>query len=193
MKRRLWKTLSAAAVLGALALAVTAAMVYQESRQDQARAADVIVVLGAAEYRGKPSPALRLRLDHALELYRNHMADRILVTGGSGLNSRFTEAETARDYLVRQDVPSEHILLETGGTSTWQSLTAAAEILRMYGWRRVLVVSDGYHLFRARRMLHALGFDVYGSPRRPVATAGHPWVYFREAAGFWLWSLNLAS
>lgn len=133
---------------------------------------------------------LRARLDHALDLYRRGLASRILTTGGSGENSRFTEAEAARDYLVKHGVPAENVLLETEGTSTYQSAAAAAEILRRLGLSSCIVVTDGYHVFRARKMLEDRGIRAYGSPRQggPVSI----WSYVREVVGYWVWALHLS-
>ena len=184
------------AVAGLVLLAAVAALgwatleVYRQSTRDEAQRADCIVVLGAAEYRGKPSPVLRARLDHALELYRKGLAPMIVTTGGSGEGSRFTEAEAGRDYLVRQGVPSEHIVLETEGTTTLQSIAAVAEILDRMNLGSCIVVSDGYHVFRAKKMLEVHGLKAYGSPRH--GGGSDPWLYIRQAAGLWLWVLNLS-
>src|SRR6266581_3254581 len=104
--------------------------IERQSNLDEARPADVIVVLGAAEYRGRPSPVLQARLNHALFLYRQHMAPRILTTGGSGGDPTFTEGEVAHAYLSRHGVPSEAILVESEGSTTVESITAAFEIMR---------------------------------------------------------------
>ncbi len=183
-----------AAGIAAIALALAAARIARQSTLDEAQEADAIVVLGAAEYRGRPSPVLRARLDHALKLYRRGLAPRILTTGGSGAQSRFTEAEAARDYLVTKGVPSEAILVEPHGTSTLQSIAAAAEMLHQRNLSRCIVVSDGYHIFRAKRMFEAHGITVYGSPRQSSGTTAwrENWRYLRQAAGYWLWRLNLA-
>lgn len=193
MKRWLW--FSALGLMLVLApLVWTALAIARQAHRDEARSADVIVVLGAAEYRGKPSPILRARLDHALNLYRRGLAPRILVTGGSGEGSRFTEAETARDYLVRNDVPAEAILLEAEGTTTLQSIVASAEILRRLNLKTCIVVSDGYHVYRAKSMIQEQGLVAYGSPRHggddsALRQAEH---LLRQSAGYWLWRMHLS-
>jgi len=193
---RRFLVLSAASVLGITitALGWVAVEIARQSNREEARKADVIVVLGAAEYMGRPSPVLKARLNHALDLYHKGLAPLILATGGSGLNSRFTEAEAARDYLVQHGVPSENVLLEAEGTSTFQSTLAAAEMLHWLGLSKCIVVSDGYHIFRAKRMLEARGIQVYGSPRRstPEGPLHEGWLYLRQSAGYWLWRMNLA-
>ena len=167
----------------------TAIRIERQSTRDETRPADVILVLGAAEYRGKPSPVLRGRLDHGLELYQEKKAPLILTTGGAGGDPTFTEGEVGRDYLVRRGVPSEAILVEAEGESTMHSLAAAAAIMHRMNLKTCIVVSDGYHIYRAKKMLEAEGFSVYGSPR-PSAPQGGPrqwWVYTRQAVGYLLW------
>src|SRR5512146_1147552 len=99
--------LSGVLLIAAALIARTAVQIEQQSTRDEARAADVIMILGAAEYRGKPSPVLKARLDHGLELFREKKAPRILTTGGAGGDPVFTEGEVARAYLIRRGVPSE--------------------------------------------------------------------------------------
>lgn len=179
---------------GAAHLIRLAWRIHQQSAVDEARPVDLIVVLGAAAYRGRPSPVLKARLDHALELYRRGLAPRILTTGGSGGDPVYTEAEVGRSYLVRQDVPSEAILVEAEGSSTAHSLAATAEIMRRLNLKSCILVSDGYHIFRAKRILEKQGFRVYGSPRprAPRERLAEWWLYLRQAVGYTLWSLGIA-
>jgi len=194
MRRLFFFGLMAVILIACVALVWVTVEVAYQANIDEARNADVILVLGAAEYMGRPSPVLKARLDHALDLYRKRLAPLILVTGGFGAGSRFTEAEAARDYLVQKGVPSEDILLELDGTSTFQSIAAAAEIFDRLDLDACIVVSDGYHVFRAKKMLEARGIRAYGSPR--VSSLDDPWLqiklYLRQAAGYWVWYLNLA-
>jgi uncharacterized SAM-binding protein YcdF (DUF218 family) len=170
-----------------------AIQIQRQSTRDEARRADVIVVLGAAEYRGKPSPVLKARLDHGLELFREKMAPRILTTGGAGGDPRFTEGQVGRDYLIRQGVPAEAILVESEGESTTESTEAAAEIIRRVGLRSCILVSDGYHIFRAKKRLEAQGLSVYGSPRpeAPHNDLRQWWLCLRQAVGYLLWSVGI--
>jgi uncharacterized SAM-binding protein YcdF (DUF218 family) len=174
-------------------VALTALEIRRQSTIDEARPADVILVLGAAEYSGRPSPVLKARLDYGLELYRHHLAPRILTTGGAGGDPIFTEGEVGRDYLRRQGVPPEAIIVEAEGESTVHSTAAAAEIMRRMGLRSCVVVSDGYHIFRAKKMLEARGLKVYGSPRPSSAQddARQWWLYARQAVGYLLWSVGI--
>jgi uncharacterized SAM-binding protein YcdF (DUF218 family) len=174
-------------------LAFLAQEIEMQSEVDEAQTADVIVVLGAAEYRGRPSPVLRARLDHALELHRRGLATRILTTGGAGGDPQFTEGEVSRDYLVLHGIPSENISVEAEGDSTVHSMAAVSEIMRRMGLDSAIVVSDGYHIFRAKRILESYGMVVYGSPR-PSASQGtlqEKWLYLRQAGGYLLWRLGI--
>src|SRR5437660_372584 len=132
------------------------------ARLHEARPADVILVLGAAEYRGRPSPVLRARLDHALELYNRKMAPRIMTTGGAGGERVFTEGTVGRAYLTGHGVPPEAVIVESEGETTVQSTMIAVEIMLRMELHTVIVVSDGYHIFLVKRMLQARGVTAYG-------------------------------
>ena len=192
MFRLLWRVMLPFAIAVAAYLTFIASEIQRQSNIDEARPADVIIVMGAAEYRGKPSPVLRARIDHALDLYQKKLAPRILTTGGAGGDPVYTEGEVARNYLVRQGVPSEAILVESEGESTWQSTAIAAEMMRRMNLRSAIVVSDGYHIFRTKKMLEFRGLDVYGSPR-PAESKG-TWreksLFFRQAVGYLLWQVG---
>jgi uncharacterized SAM-binding protein YcdF (DUF218 family) len=156
--------LAALGVLGALYLAVTFIQVWSTARADQAGPADAIVVLGAAQYDGAPSPVLRARLDHAVALYRDGHAPLIVVTGGRQEGDRFTQAAAGYRYLRDQGVPDERLLLEVDGTSTYTELAATARILRSRGLDRVVMVSDGYHSRRLLAIAAEVGLDGAVSP-----------------------------
>ncbi len=169
--------------------------IEQQSVRDEAKPSEVILVLGAAEYRGRPSPVLRARLDHALELFQRQMAPRILTTGGAGGDPVFTEGGVGRAYLMSHGVPADAIIVETEGDSTLESTAMASEIMRRMGLHSVIVVSDGYHIFRAKRMLQSRGLEVYGSPRKELNPGWfhERWNYFRQAIGYLLWQAGLAA
>ncbi len=191
--RRILLVLSGLLALGFLVtgvyLAVLTVRIKKQSVIEEARPADVIVILGAAAYRGRPSPILKARLDHGLDLYRRHLAPRILTTGGAGGDPDFTESEVGRNYLMRLGVPSEAILIEPEGASTVYSTAAVAEIMRRMNLASCIVVSDGYHIFRAKKLLESSGIRVYGSPRpAPPRNDWHYWrLCFRQAVGYLLW------
>jgi len=183
------------AAVAALARVMSVARdIRRQSIVDELQPADVIVVLGAAEYSGKPSPILEARLNHALFLYRQQWAPRILTTGGAGGDPTFTEAEVGRAYLSRHGIPSEAILTENAGATTLESTVAAAEIMRRMNLKSCIVVSDGYHIYRVKKMLESQGMDVFGSPRpsEPRDNWQERWLYFRQAIAYCLWRAGVA-
>jgi uncharacterized SAM-binding protein YcdF (DUF218 family) len=193
MKRGVWNALGIAVSGLLIYIAYLAVRINQQASRDEARPADVILVLGAAEYRGRPSPVLRARLDHALMLYRQRMAPRIMTTGGAGGDPVFTEGAVGRAYLISHGVPSEAVIVETEGESTVQSVSMAAEILQRMGLHSVVVVSDGYHIFRVKEMLRASGLAVYGSPRKERSSDSlHlQWNCVKQAIGYLLWRFGM--
>lgn len=172
-----------------VAIAWLSVRIERESTRDEAQPADVIVVLGAAEYRGRPSPVLKARLDHALELYRRGLAPQVLTTGGAGGDPVFTEGGVGRSYLMSRGVPSEAIIVETEGATTVESTAMAGEIMHRMGLHSAIVVSDGYHIYRVKRMLEFRGLEVYGSPRKDQAAGSvrERWNYLKQAIGYLLW------
>jgi uncharacterized SAM-binding protein YcdF (DUF218 family) len=185
--------LALATVVLLVSLSSVAHAIERQSTVDEAQPADVLLVLGAAEYRGRPSPVLEARLNHALFLYRQGLAPRILTTGGKGGDPTFTEGEVARAYLSKHDVPSEAILVESEGESTVYSTAAAAEIMRRLNLKSCIVVSDGYHIYRVKKMLESQGMSVYGSPRpsEPRQDWRQQWLYFRQAVAYGLWRIGI--
>ena len=197
MRRRWFQlailAITLAIIAGAFELRAIAEKIERQSTVDEARPADLILVLGAAEYRGRPSPVLERRLNHALWLYHEGLAPRILTTGGKGGDPVFTEGEVARAYLSKHSVPAESILVESEGDSTVYSTTAAAEIMRRLNLKSCIVVSDGYHIYRVKRMLESEGMSVYGSPRPEAPKSGwrEQWLYFRQAIAYVLWRVGI--
>jgi uncharacterized SAM-binding protein YcdF (DUF218 family) len=193
MKRAVWvgSALLAAALL--VYVSYVSVRIERQSTRDEAQPADVILVLGAAEYRGRPSPVLRARLDHALELYNQQLAPRILTTGGAGGDPVYTEGGVGRSYLMSHGVPSESIIVETEGESTLESTALAGEIMRRMGLQSAIVVSDGYHIYRVKKMLQFRGLKVYGSPRkdRNPDSLRDGWNYLKQAVGYVLWRAGL--
>ncbi|MDQ3513475.1 MAG: YdcF family protein [Chloroflexota bacterium] len=146
------------------------ATIYRQARTDEARPVQAIVVLGAAQYNGRPTSVLRARLDHAHALWERGLAPVIVLTGGQQPGDVTTEAEAGRDYLVELGVPDTVLLLETRGRDTWESLRGVDVILDDRGLSRILLVSDGFHLLRSERMARDLGFEAYSSaaPDSPI-------------------------
>jgi len=155
-----------------LYMGITFAQVWRAARTDQARPADAIVVFGTAQYNGVPSPVLAARLDHAIELYRRDLAPVIVVTGGNQPGDQFTEATASANYLIKRGVPDDDVLREVSGTSSWQSLAAAANFLDERAIDDVLLVSDPFHSLRIRAMASELGLEGRSSPTRTSPIKG---------------------
>lgn len=141
-------------------------MVVIVSRIDQRRPADAIVVLGAAQYNGRPSPVFAARLDHAADLFQQHLAPVIVVTGGIVVGDRMSEATAGRQYLVSRGIPPDAIVLQAEGHTTAGSMEAVANYLRGEGRTHVLLVSDPFHLARLHLEAHRLGLVAWTSPTR---------------------------
>ena len=178
-------------------LAATFVTVWQAAHRDGARPASAIVVLGAAQYDGRPSPALKARLDHVVELWRDDKRASVVVTGGKQPGDRFTEATASANYLTGQGIPGDKILREVSGTSSFESLAGSAAFLKRRGLTKVVLVSDAYHSARIEGIAEEVGLDASVSPtpattrstdvgryaRETVAVAAARIVGFRRAAG----------
>jgi uncharacterized SAM-binding protein YcdF (DUF218 family) len=140
--------------------------IWSQGGRDDQRPADAVVVLGAAQYDGRPSPVFAARLDHAIALWKQGVAPWLVVTGGKQPGDRVTEAETARRYAVANGVPEDAILSEDQSHSTYQSLSAVARIFSQHDLETAIIVSDPTHMLRSLRMATDLGLDAYGSPTR---------------------------
>lgn len=143
---------------------VSAAAVLIWSSRDEARPAQAIVVLGAAQYAGKPSPVLRARLDHALNLWNRHLASLLILTGGTGSGDTTSEAAVGRTYARKHGVPDSAILVESQGRTTSESMKAVAGMLEVRGLQSALLVSDPFHMLRLRILARRFGFTPYTSP-----------------------------
>jgi len=150
-------------VVFVLWLASVSAVVMWSGR-DEARPAQAIVVLGAAQYAGKPSPVLRARLDHALDLWNRHLASLLIVTGGTGAGDTTSEADVGRSYVTRHGVPDSAIIVENAGRTTSESMRAVAGMLEVRGLQSALLVSDPFHMLRLRILARRFGFTPYTSP-----------------------------
>jgi uncharacterized SAM-binding protein YcdF (DUF218 family) len=165
------------------------------ARVDQAQSADAIAVFGAAEYRGRPSPVLHARLDHAVTLYNRQVAPLVITLGGGGdANSGSTEGGVGRDYLLANGIPLDKIIAETTSMDTQQQVDRLAEIAEENKLQHIVVVSDGTHLFRIRALCESAGLDVYTSPRPAFGHIG-PYDlaqrYLHEILSYTLFKLHL--
>ena len=183
LRRVVWTLLGFVSV-GVAYYLVNLLLVYRTGTSDQARPVDAIVVLGAAQYDGRPSPQLAARLDHVVVLWGRGLAPLVVTTGGKREGDRFTEAQASAKYLEARGVPASAIAL-VGGATSYDELVAARELLASLGVRRVLLVSDPYHSLRIRLVGEELGLVAYVSPTPTSVVRGGTafWHEVREAAG----------
>ncbi|HEY0759013.1 MAG TPA: YdcF family protein [Acidisarcina sp.] len=171
--------------------------VYQQIRRyaelDEARTADAIAIFGAAEYDGRPSPVLRARLDHGLALYKAGVAPLLITLGGGG-DETHSEGGVGHDYLLAHGVPEGRIIAETQSSNTGESAERLGVIARANHLQRIVVVSDGTHLFRIHAICERDGLQVYTSPRatgRDISRWNQAKRLFHEIASYTLWRLHL--
>lgn len=169
--RRLLLGLVAVVVGLAVYYLVTLYQVHSTGRDDQARPAEAIVVLGAAQYDGRPSAQLQARLDHAVTLWQQGIATLVVVTGGNQPGDRFTEAEASASYLAERGVPTEAIVLENASRTTFDALASTQVLLDERGLDDVVLVSDPFHLLRARLIAEEVGLRAATSPT-PTSVVG---------------------
>ena len=194
--RRWWLRLLILALLAlALFLTVTAVEVVNTASLQELHRADAIVVFGAAEYSGHPSPVLRARLDHALDIFHQGEAPVVITTGGAGADPSFSEGGVGRDYLMRHGVPERSLIAETQGRDTAESAARVGVIMRANGLHSCIAVSDAYHVFRIRKLLEHEGMGpVYAAPRpdsRPHGEMQRALAVLREVASYSLWKLGI--
>jgi len=159
-------------------MSLAAVLIWE--RNDQARPASAIVVLGAAQYVGRPSPVLRARLDHTIDLFRRRLAPVIIVTGGTGRGDTTSEAAVSRRYAIKRGVPASAILMETKGRTTSESMDGVAALMAQRHRRDVLLVSDPFHMLRLTILARRHGLVPYASPTPTSPIAANPserWKY----------------
>jgi uncharacterized SAM-binding protein YcdF (DUF218 family) len=196
MAARLWKKWPVwllLAMVGYLAAVYRSIAIY--SAGDPLQKTDAIVVFGAAEYDGHPSPVYKARLDHAAELFKRGWAPIVITTGGSGADPHFSEGEVGREYLASLGIPDSRLIAETQSPDTAESARRVATIMRANGMHTCLAVSDGYHMFRIKRMLGREAISVYGAPRpnsKPVTFWKRQTAVGHEIGSYTLWLLHLS-
>ncbi|HKR95632.1 MAG TPA: YdcF family protein [Candidatus Angelobacter sp.] len=178
---------------------IFAAVVYwrilDQSEKNEARPADAIVVFGAAEYDGRPSPVYKARLDHAAQLYHRGLASIVIITGGSGHDPLFSEGVVGREYLKTLGIPDSQLIAETQSPDTAESARRVAIIMSANNLHSCLAVSDGYHIFRIKQMLGREGVIVYGAPRpnsRPQTFWKRQESVWHEIGSYTVWLLHLS-
>lgn len=168
MRRRILKWASLLAVLVLVSISLYWVYVYNQVRylaaHDDSHIAEAIVVLGAAQYNGRPSKVLRARLDHAYDLYQRGFSKHIITTGSYGPDPNFSEAQVATQYLTDKGVDPVDIMTEQSSLTTHDSVRTASLLIKSRAWKTVLVVSDGFHLYRVRKMFEDEGLIAYTSP-----------------------------
>jgi uncharacterized SAM-binding protein YcdF (DUF218 family) len=184
--------LAGLAAAGALLLflGVTGKRIVEAAGEFPASKGDAIVVFGAAQYAGHPSPIYKARLDHGYELFEEGMAPVVITTGGAGQDPEFSEGGVGKDYLLRRGVPEKALIAETQGSDTAQSAARVGNIMRVNGMRRCIAVSDAYHVFRIRALLEREGVEVEVAPRpesRPRTRWERFWAVMREAVSYLAW------
>lgn len=164
---------------------VTLAQVWSTGRSDDRDPADAIVVMGAAQYDGRPSPQLAARLDHVVEIWPDDVAPLVVVTGGKIPGDRFTEAEASAAYLTERGVPESALLLENDGSNSYESLAGVADLLSERGLDSVVIVTDPYHALRSELIAAEVGLDAsVSSTDTSVVTGGDSLVrHLKEAGG----------
>ena len=170
--RRVLQSLGITVLIAAVYFLVSFLQVWNTGRSADRQPVDAIVVLGAAQYDGRPSPQLQARLDHALELWNLNLASYIVVTGGKQEGDRFTEAAASRKFLESNGVASDLIFEENSGTTTYASLFAVSQVARDLKIARVLIVSDPFHLLRAKLIASEVGLDASSSSTRTSVIQG---------------------
>jgi uncharacterized SAM-binding protein YcdF (DUF218 family) len=184
--RVLRHALMLAVLAGVIVYTISLVMVLVVSQQDERRPVDAIVVLGAAQYNGRPSPVLRARLNHALSLYRDGLAPLVVVTGGIGRGDTTSEAVVGQRYLVAHGIPEGAVAAQGEGRTTMASMNAVTGWLHARGLRRVLLVSDPFHMFRLRLEARRTGLEAYTSPTESSPISDNPVLELRYlfAEGF---------
>ena len=194
--RRWWLRFLLLAALAVLAiLMITTIHVLQAASEQEVSHADAIIVFGAAEYSGRPSPVLKARLDHALDLFHRGVAPVVITTGGAASDPKFSEGGVGKDYLMRHGVPENSLIAETQGRDTSESAVRVGVIMHANGLHSCVAVSDAYHVFRIRKLLLHEGVGpVYVAPRpdsRPHSMVQRAWAVLRESTSYLLWRLGV--
>lgn len=179
-----WKIALGVLVVLALYVGGTFVQVWQASRDDQAQEAGAIVVMGAAQYNGVPSPVFEARLDHGRELYEQGLSDVVVVTGGRQEGDEFSEAQAGALWLEEHGVPEEALRLEVQGRNSWESLAASARFLEDDGIDDVMIVSDPFHSKRLEEIASEVGLEAFVSPTTdsPVTGGAELRAMMRETA-----------
>jgi uncharacterized SAM-binding protein YcdF (DUF218 family) len=188
------RIVSVAAVLALLTFSSISFLILRDARKQQVHSADAIIVFGAAQYDGRPSPVFRARLDHANELFRKGLAPVVITTGGAAADLKFSEGGVGHDYLMRKGIPESALIAETQASDTAESAERVAGIMRENRMSSCLAVSDAYHMFRIRMLLAHEGLRVFLAPRpdsQPRSLWQKTLALARESASYLAWRAGL--
>ncbi len=191
--RWFWQALLLMAAVGAIFAYIVCFSIVHAADLQELHKAGAIVVFGAAEYSGRPSPVYRARLDHAFDLFLKGIAPMVITTGGAGQDPTYTEGGVGHDYLMHRGIPEANLIAETQGADTAQSAQRVAVILKRNGMKDCVAVSDAYHVFRIQKLLEHEGIHGYLAPRpdsRPRSLWQRVLAVLREAASYAAWKLR---
>ena len=188
-----WTTVVAALMVLAVFSSIFVTILQDSTKQELHRA-DAIIVFGAAQYDGRPSPVFRARLDHANELFRQGLAPVVITTGGSAADPKFSEGGVGHDYLMRKGIPESALIAETQANDTAESAERVSAIMQKNHMHSCVAVSDAYHMFRIRMLLMHQGLQVFLAPR-PDSKPKSVWLstvaLMKESASYLLWRAGL--
>lgn len=190
----IWRAMGLVTLASVVLIAATAVRIVRVASRADLRPADAIVVFGAAEYAGHPSPVYRARLDHAYDLFQRGIAPVVITTGGFGYDPDFSEGGVGRDYLMHRGIPERSLIAETQSSDSAQSAVRVAVIMHANGMGSCVAVSDEYHVFRIKELLEHQGLKVYVAPRsgsRPHTRWQRCLALLRESVSYLLWRLHL--
>ena len=188
-----WTALCALALLLATLATIVPSIVH-DSRKQELRPTDAIIVFGAAEYVGRPSPVFRARLDHANELFRQGLAPVVITTGGAAADPKYSEGGVGHDYLMRKGIPESALIAETQASDSAESAARVAVIMRANHMTTCIAVSDAYHMFRIRKLLEHEGIQVLLAPRpdsKPKSAWQRTVAIMRESASYLSWRVGI--
>ena len=193
-ERKWLRLLALLVVVAVIYLVSTCLRILREASQQELHTVDAIIVFGAAEYSGRPSPVYRARLDHGFELYKQGLAPVVIATGGAGDDPHYSEGGVGHDYLMHRGIPEPNLIAETQGSDTAQSADRVGVIMRANHMHTCIAVSDEYHVFRIRKLLERQGVKVYVAPRpdsRPRLLWQRGLAVLREALSYMAWQFHI--
>lgn len=161
LKRKFFRAFLALFVFAFIFYLYLVIKIYSYTNIDEAQSADAIVVMGASQWNGYPSPIFKNRLEHALFLYQKGLSSKFILTGGTGKGEKISESQVGKNYLIEKGIDGRHVFIEEIGRTSLQSLNEVAQILKEQNLNSVILVSDGFHMMRLNRMVKYLKINAY--------------------------------